>query len=101
MNDHLLARLGFTQEEAEHTRFFRAVGRIYCISGYKGRISIFETLLNTPEAEEQILSSWEGLRVDPLRDAGTRQRMRLLRDSGIELLKRGVTTLEEVAGATS
>ncbi len=101
VNDHLLARLGFTQEEAEHTRFYRAAGCINCIGGYRGRVPIFETLLNTPDIEEAILNSWDGLHLDALREAGVRQEMHPLRDSGIELLKRGITTIEEVASATA
>ena len=101
VNDHLLARLGFTQEEAEHTHFYRAVGCINCIGGYKGRLSVFETLANTPAVEETILNSWQGLQTESIRAAGIAQGMRPLRDGGIDLLKRGLTTIEEIAGAIS
>lgn len=101
VNDHLLARLGFTQEEAEHTQFYRAVGCINCTGGYKGRMAIFETLANTPAVEENILNSWEGLDTEHIRAAGIGQGMRPLRDGGIDLLKKGLTTIEEVAGAIS
>jgi type IV pilus assembly protein PilB len=100
-NDHLLARLGFTQEEAEVAQFYRAVGCINCVGGYKGRLPIFETLPNSPEVEGAILSSWDGLHVETLRDVALRQGMRPLRDTGLDLLKRGITSIEEVASATA
>ncbi|MEW6509918.1 MAG: ATPase, T2SS/T4P/T4SS family [Bacteroidota bacterium] len=95
----LVTRLGFTEEDAAATSFFRPVGCINCTAGYKGRLPLHEALDVTPEIREIIL--WSGGRLDGkvLRDAALAQGMVTIQKGGIELLKRGVTTLAEIGAA--
>ena len=95
----LVTRLGFSEEEASVTNFFRAVGCINCTGGYKGRLPMHEALECTQEVRDVIL--WSNGKLDraALSETAVKQGMITLQKSGIDLLKKGVTTLTEVAGA--
>ena len=66
-------------------------------TGYKGRIGLFEGMAVDEEVRELILS---GATTDELRDAATRNGMLTLRESGLEKIRNGVTSLEEVTRET-
>jgi len=95
----LVTRLGFAEDEAAATKFFRPVGCINCTGGYKGRIPLHEALEWTDPLRELVL--WSGGRLDMqrLREAAVSQGTVTIQRHGVELLKRGVTTLTEVASA--
>jgi len=95
----LVTRLGFAEDEAAATKFFRPVGCINCTGGYKGRMPLHEALDWTDQVREQIL--WSGGKFDMqhLREAAVQQGMISIQRHGVELLKKGVTTLTEVASA--
>lgn len=95
----LVTRLGFAEDEAAATKFYRAVGCINCTGGYKGRLPLHEALEWTDQIRDQVL--WSGGRLDggALRDAAVKQGTVTIQQHGVELLKKGVTTLTEVASA--
>ncbi len=95
----LVTRLGFAEDEAAATKFFRAVGCINCTGGYKGRIPLHEALEWSDQIRDQVL--WSGGKFDStsLRDAAVKQGTITIQQHGVELLKKGVTTLTEVAAA--
>lgn len=95
----LVTRLGFTEEEASGTAFFRAVGCINCTGGYKGRLPLHEALECTPAVREVILWSEGRLKPRELAEAAAQQGMVTIQRGGVELLKKGFTTLTEVAAA--
>ena len=66
-------------------------------TGYRGRIGIFESLLITPEVSEMISAGAETAEV---REAAARQGLVPLRQAGVELVRRGVTTFEELYRVT-
>jgi type IV pilus assembly protein PilB len=101
MSDQLLAHAGFTQDEADHTQFFKPVGCMNCIGGYKGRTAIHESLYITAEIRDVILESGEKIDTDAVKESAVRHGMQTLRRSGIELVKKGVTTVEEVLSTTT
>jgi len=101
LDDHLLARLGFTQEEADTYTFYRPIGCPSCVGGYKGRTAIHETLYITPEIRNMIFDSTQKIDVEEIRSAGIAQGMRSLRTSALELVKKGTTTVEEVIAMTA
>jgi type IV pilus assembly protein PilB len=101
VSDHLLARAGFTQEEAETTQFFKPNGCVNCLTGYKGRTAIHESLYITQTIREIIVESGERIDAESIRAAALRHGMQTLRRSGIELVKRGITTIEEVLATTT
>lgn len=95
----LVTRLGFTEEEASATAFFRAVGCINCTGGFKGRLPLHEALEFTPAVRDVILWSESRLKAKELAEAAAQQGMVTIKRGGVELLKKGVTTLTEVAAA--
>jgi type IV pilus assembly protein PilB len=100
-NDVFLAKAGFTQEEADELTVYKPVGCVNCIGGYKGRTAIHESLYFTPEIRDIIVESGERIDIDAIKEAAMRHGMQTLRRSGLELVKRGVTTVEEVIGNTT
>ncbi len=101
IGNQALLRFGLTQQEAESTTIYRAVGCPNCIEGYKGRTAIHESLYISPQIREIILDSKDKINLDAIREEALRHGMQSLRRSGIELVKKGVTTIEEVAATTS
>lgn len=67
-------------------------------TGYKGRLAVFEVMYINEELKEFILSGASALEIK--REA-VRQGMRTLRQSALEKLKLGVTTIEEVVRNTA
>ncbi|MFA5335073.1 MAG: ATPase, T2SS/T4P/T4SS family, partial [Candidatus Omnitrophota bacterium] len=84
--------------KAEEMQLFKGKGCKMCnYTGYKGRIGIFELLVNNDEIREMIvkrLSSYE------IRDAARRNGMKLLREDGLNKVKEGITTISEVIRIT-
>lgn len=66
-------------------------------SGYKGRTGIFELMLITEEIRQLVL---EKASANIIRQKAISQGMQVLRDSGWQKVKEGVTTIEEVLRVT-
>ena len=95
-----LKRLGLTEQEIKKSTFYRAIGCNDCHGGYKGRTAIHEALYFTKNIRKIILAA-EGLVDDEkLRAQAIENGMKTLRQAAVELLKNGITSLEEVASAT-
>ena len=81
----------------EHTKpdtLYRPVGCLECRNtGYMGRMGIYEMLPVTAEVRKLIRPNAE---VRPIRDAGLKQGMRMLRLAGAQKIADGLTTIEEV-----
>ncbi|WP_234086236.1 GspE/PulE family protein [Azonexus sp. R2A61] len=78
----------------EPTHLHHAVGCLECrMTGYSGRVGIYEILLNSPDVRRQVKPVTEIPRV---REQGFREGMRPLRISGALKVAQGVTTLEEI-----
>lgn len=95
-----LQRLGLTEEEIATTKFYRPVGCINCIKGFKGRTAIHEALSFTKNIRKIILEGETSIDEDAIRNEAIKHGMRTLRQTAIELMKRGITSMEEVASAT-
>ena len=79
-------------------RLYRAVGCLECRgTGYRGRTGIYEILPVTGEVRKLIRPNAE---VRPIRDAGLKQGMRMLRLAGAQKIADGLTTIEEVVRVT-
>ena len=93
-----LVDLGFTKEEAESLKTFKGKGCSNCNNtGYRGRIGLYEVMEITDELRELILIGASALE---LRKKAIEEGMVTLRGSGLEKLRRGVTTVEEVLRET-
>lgn len=96
-----LQKLGFPMEEFEKTTFYRPVGCIHCFKGYKGRTAIHEVLYFTKEIRQLILDAGASINEEAIRQTAIKQGMRKLMDAALDVLKKGVTTIEEVAASAT
>ncbi len=95
-----LIKFGFGEEEVAQTTFYRAVGCEKCNGGYKGRAAIHEALYFTKAIKDIILNAGEKVDENAIRDQAIKDGMWSLRRSGMERMKEGMTTLEEVISTT-
>lgn len=93
--------LGFTAEELENTVFYEAVGCSKCHGGYKGRVAIHETLYFTKEIRNLIFKAGKEIDEEVIRQQAIKEGMITLRGAGRERIIQGITTLEEIAQATT
>jgi len=97
--NELVQFLKLTPEELQNITFYRGVGCAACNgTGYKGRAGLYEVLPMTTGIQEMVMD-----RKPPpqIKKAAVGEGMISLRMAGIEKLKEGVTTIEEILGATS
>lgn len=94
-----LVELGMSREDARNTVLYRGRGCERCSgTGYKGRIALYEVMPVRDEMREAIL---EGASVAELKRIGRKAGMKTLRESGLQKIREGVTTVEEVARVTA
>jgi type IV pilus assembly protein PilB len=101
LNEQLLLRAGFTPEELETLHVYKPVGCINCVGGFKGRTAIHESLYVTQEIRDIILESGDRIDTNAIRISAIKHGMQTLRRSGIELVKKGVTTIDEIIATTT
>jgi type IV pilus assembly protein PilB len=92
---------GFAEEDLDDRTLYEAVGCEKCSGGYKGRAAIHEALYFTKEIRHLIIKSGGDVDEEAIRKQATKDGMWTLRRAGIERVKSGQTTLEEIASATT
>jgi type IV pilus assembly protein PilB len=93
-----LIEVGFSADEAKTIKTYKGKGCSTCNStGYKGRIGLYEVMEITDEIRELILIGASGLE---LRKKAIDDGMITLRESGLQKIRAGVTTPEEVVRET-
>lgn len=93
----LIERLS-TERESHRGVIFRGAGCEHCAgTGYAGRIGLFEVLVLDSEMQAGLHG---GTVAAALRDRWRARGGRTLREDGIDKVRRGLTTLEEVLSAT-
>jgi type IV pilus assembly protein PilB len=97
----LLLKLGLKDQEIRGAKFYQPIGCSDCIKGFKGRIAIHEALFFTKQIRQIILDAGSSVNEEAIRQLAIKNGMRTLRDNALELLKRGITTVEEVASVTA
>jgi type IV pilus assembly protein PilB len=100
MDTEALIKMGVDPNEFQSFKMFRPVGCSDCIHGYKGRIAIHEALYFHKNIRQLILKSDQFVDEDDLRTLAVKNGMQTLRKSGIELLKKGICSLEEITTVT-
>jgi type IV pilus assembly protein PilB len=94
-----LAQLGLTPEEVLNKKFYRGRGCAVCNNtGFKGRSGLFEWLPINDQLRDMIN---HGCSTEKLRDTALQTGMIPLRESGLEKVFAGVTTIEEVIRETA
>lgn len=85
---------GFTAEDlAEHFTLYKAVGCDQCTNGYKGRAGIYQVMPISEEMRQLILVSADQMTIAKQADE---EGVWDLRKSGLNKVKQGITTLEEI-----
>lgn len=93
-----LMDIGFTEEEAKESKVYKPAGCSKCNNtGYKGRVGLFEVMKVSQEIKDMILAKASS---KTIKSEAIRCGMISLRRSGIEKIKLGVTSIEEVLRET-
>jgi len=93
-----LMEIGFSADEADKIKTFKGRGCPSCNdTGYKGRIGLYEVMEITDEIRELILIGASALE---LRKKSIEDGMITLRESGLQKVRNGLTTIEEVLRET-
>ena len=93
-----LLDVGFTEEEASSVTCYKGEGCSSCGStGYKGRVALYEVMVVNDYVKEIIL---QGGTTFEIKEAAIQGGMKSLRMSGLEKIKEGMTTIEEVLRVT-
>ena len=93
-----LVEVGFLPEEAKTLKTYKGKGCSACNNtGYKGRIGLYEVMEVTDEIRELILIGASALE---LRKKAIDDGMITLRESGLQKIRNGITTIEEVVRET-
>jgi type IV pilus assembly protein PilB len=96
--DQALIDVGIPAQEVKSIKLFRGKGCERCNgTGFKGRVALFEVMDVDEEVRELILS---GGSANELRQQATENGMLGLRQSGLQKLREGVTTMVEVIRET-
>jgi type IV pilus assembly protein PilB len=89
-----LIDIGFLPEDAKNVKVFEPSGCEKCSNtGYKGRVGLFEVMEIDDEIKEQVMI---GASTGELRQKAKEKGMLTLRMSGIEKIKAGATSIDEV-----
>jgi type IV pilus assembly protein PilB len=94
----LLSQLNLTPEEVMDKKFYRGRGCAVCNNtGYKGRSGLFEWMPINDQIRDRIN---RGASTEKIRDIAMQTGMVPLRESGLEKVFAGVTTIDEVVRET-
>ena len=93
-----LEKIGFTPEEAKKANVFRPNGCSTCNNtGYKGRTGLFEVMEIKGEIKDLILTKGQAKEI---KKSAMQDGMITLRRSGLEKIKEGITSIDEVLRET-
>jgi len=100
LEEHILPS-GLDIKEWTGAEIYEAVGCDRCNhTGYKGRMAIHEALYFTKEIRRAIVQSGEDVDEEAIRTQARLDGTMSLRDSGFEKVRLGLTSIQEVIGAT-
>ncbi len=94
-------KFGVPPEDIDTHTFYEAAGCDRCTGGYKGRAAIHEALYFTKAIRSLIISSGKEVDEESIRQQAIKDGMWTLRRAGIERMKDGIASLEEIASATT
>jgi general secretion pathway protein E len=97
-NPLYLKSIGISPDPFKDHRVYKAAGCENCFStGYRGRAGIFEFMVLTERLKSLILKTFDSNRI---KNEAVQQKMRTLRQDGMQKVLQGVTTIEEVLRVT-
>jgi type IV pilus assembly protein PilB len=101
-DDALMEAAGLDINEWQQHTVYKAVGCDECSgTGYKGRMAIHEALYFTKEIRQIIVRSGAEVDEEKIRIQAKKDGSQNLRDAGLEKVKLGLTTIEEVLSTTT
>ncbi|HET9328723.1 MAG TPA: type IV-A pilus assembly ATPase PilB [Candidatus Eisenbacteria bacterium] len=99
LNEEVLSELQLDAKDAEGATFFQNVGCVDCSNtGYRGRQGVYEVMTMTPRLRDLVL---ERASAGEIKKTAIGEGMLTLRRDGLEKLKRGITTVEEILKETA
>jgi len=84
---------GFSEEEADNLVTYKAVGCNNCTGGYKGRVGIFQVMPVSEAMEKIIISNGT---TKELEEQSIKEGILTLRESGLQKIRAGTTSIEEI-----
>jgi len=93
--------IGITQDELDAGKIFMPVGCSKCTDGYSGRLCLVEALYFYPEIRQEIVDSDNHIDEEKIRHIAEKHGMLSMKQSGLERIKAGVTSIPEVLYATA
>ena len=97
--EQTLLDAGFKAAELDGSwKLYRPVGCSACNNGYKGRVGIYQVMPITEAMQEIILRGGSAMEIA---SQARKEGVRTLRESGLQKVKLGITSLEEVLGCTN
>jgi type IV pilus assembly protein PilB len=95
--DNVLLSAGFKEEELKTLKIYSPVGCEHCTNGYKGRVGIYQVMTLSERMRGLILEGGNALQ---LADLAKSEGINDLRASGLNKIRQGITTLEEIDRVT-
>jgi len=95
--DNILISAGFKEEELTTLQMFKSVGCENCINGYKGRVGIYQVMTLSEEMRTLIMEGGNSLE---LTQQAKSEGINDLRASGLNKIRQGITSLEEIDRVT-
>lgn len=95
--DNILLSAGFEQHELANFTVYKPVGCEHCTNGYKGRVGIYQVMTLSEDMRKLILEGGNALQ---LADLAKSEGINDLRASGLNKVRLGVTSLEEIDRVT-
>ncbi|MFT6926991.1 MAG: type IV pilus assembly protein PilB [Psychromonas sp.] len=93
-----LKTIGFTETQiAAGINIYKPVGCTQCTDGYKGRVGIYEVMEMSEAIGHLILNNGNAMEIDKLAQL---EGMETLRQSALQLVLKGITSLTEVTRVT-
>ncbi|WP_024296980.1 type IV-A pilus assembly ATPase PilB [Methylomicrobium lacus] len=95
--ENVLIATGFKKEELKTLQMYKAVGCEHCTNGYKGRVGIYQVMTLSESMRRLIL---EGGNAMQLAEQAKEEGINDLRASGLNKVRQGVTSIEEIDRVT-
>ncbi|MBL7479214.1 type IV-A pilus assembly ATPase PilB [Legionella bononiensis] len=92
-----LLELGFKESDLLDIKLYKSVGCNQCTNGYRGRVGLFEVLPMTKTIGQLIMSGGNSLEILKIAQS---EGMLTIFESGLEKVRQGITTIEEVNRVT-
>ncbi len=91
--NQLLLEAGFKEEELQDLHIYGPVGCDQCANGYKGRVGIYQVMKLTEKLSELILNGANAMQIA---ECSLAEGFNDLRRSGLNKVRMGLTSLEEI-----